>query len=500
MRPFRHLPHARPRALRTAVALAGLLAALAGPPAAAGFSLGVAAGDVTPRTAVLWTRAPAAGPVELVLDGGGQRRVVRRTVDTGSDLTVSFRVRGLRPATAYRYRFRQGAQRSPSGSFTTAPRAGAAVPVTFTWSGDSDGALDPRTGEPGYGPFPVLWSAAAERPDFFAYLGDTIYADSRFVRRAEGLADLRAAYRQNRAIASLRSLERRVPIVAMWDDHEVRNDWYPGSVTGSLVAAGRQAFREYQPLAVAPGAPLYRSFRWGANLEVLLLDLRSYRSAPVQDACENPPGGGVPDVLPTGSDRARALLGNVVAQLRRPVPSGCLAAIRRADRTLLGTAQRAWLLDRLARSTATWKVVFTPDPIQQIGLYPYDRWEGYEAERRRVLREIQRRGVRNVVWLATDTHANLFQELRSQGEDTGMAEMVVGPIGTVTLGTVIRELAGPLGVLAAGTYLAGQGTRCIELDEQSYGVATATASTLVLDARAADGRSLCGGAITLRAR
>lgn len=487
-------------ALGTALALIVILAGLAAPSPASAFELGVAAGDVTARTAVLWTRAPAAGEVELVLDGDGRRRVLRRTVGTGSDLTVSFRVRGLRPATPYRYRFRQGAGQSVSGTFTTAPRAQAEVPVTFTWSGDSDGALDPRTGEPGYGPFPVLWRAAGERPDFFAYLGDTIYADSRFVRRAEGLADLRAAYRQNREIASLRSLERRVPIVAMWDDHEVRNDWYPGSVPSSLVAAGRQAFHEYQPLAPAPAAPLYRSFRWGANLEVFLLDLRSYRSPPAQDACENPPGGGVPDVLPTGSERARALLGNVVAQLRRPVPAGCLAAIRRADRTLLGAAQRTWLLDGLARSTATWKVVFTPDPMQQIGLYPYDRWEGYEAERRRVLGEIGRRNVRNVVWLATDTHANLFQQIRSEGEDTGMAELVVGPIGTVTLGTVIRELAGPLGVLAAGTYLAGQGTRCIELDEQSYGVATATATTLVLDARDAAGRSLCGGAITLRAR
>ncbi|MEZ5102592.1 MAG: alkaline phosphatase D family protein [Thermoleophilia bacterium] len=453
-----------------------------------------------PTSAVLWTRAPAAGEVVLVVDGGGRRRVLRTTVDASSDLTVSFRPRGLRPATKYRYRFRQGDARSVAGTFTTAPRARAAVPVTFTWSGDSDGALDPRTGEPGYGAFPVLWRAARERPAFFAYLGDTIYADSRYTRRAEGLADLRSAYRQNRVIASLRSLERRVPIVAMWDDHEVRNDWYPGSLPSSLVAAGRRAFQEYQPLAVAPAGPLYRSFRWGANLEVFLLDLRSYRSAPADDACRNPPGEGVPDVLPTGSDRARSLLGNVVPQLRRPVPAACLAAIRRADRTLLGKAQRDWLLDRLDRSTATWKVVFTPDPMQHIGLYPYDRWEGYEAERRRVLGEIGRRGVRNVVWLATDTHANLFQEIRSQGEDTGMAEMVVGPIGTVTLGTVIRELAGPLGVLAAGTYLASQGTRCIELDEQSYGVATATASTLVLDARGADGRSLCGGAITLRAR
>lgn len=500
MRTSRPRRRATPCAPGVAFALAAVVAALALAPTASAFELGVAAGDVTPRTAVLWTRAPAAGEVELVLDGGGRQRVLRKAVDARSDLTVSFRVRGLRPATSYRYRFRQGGQRSASGTFTTAPRASAAAPVTFTWSGDSDGALDPRTGEPGYGPFPVLWRAARERPAFFAYLGDTIYADSRFARRAEGLADIRAAYRRNREVPSLRSLERRVPILAMWDDHEVRNDWYPGSIPSSLVAAGRQAFQEYQPLAVAPAGPLYRSFRWGANLEVFLLDLRSYRSAPVAEACENPPGGGVADVLPTGSDRARALLGNVVAQLRRPVPPGCLAAIRRADRTLLGKAQRTWLLDRLARSTATWKVVFTPDPIQQIGLYPYDRWEGYEAERRRVLGEIGRRGVRNVVWLATDTHANLFQELRSEGEDTGMAELVVGPIGTVTLGTVIRELAGPLGVLAAGTYLAGQGTRCIELDEQSYGVATATASTLALDARDAAGRSLCGGAITLRAR
>ena len=64
-------------------------------------------------------------------------------------------------------------------------------------------------------------------------------------------------------------------------------------------------------------------------------------------------------------------------------------------------------------STATWKVIVNEVPVQQYYALPYDRWEGYAAERERLLRFLQA-NVKNVVFLTTDTHANLVNEVRSR--------------------------------------------------------------------------------------
>ena len=110
-----------------------------------GFTYGVAAGEVTATSAILWTRAPAAGPVRLEVAGRA------RLLDAapGNDLTVQARVRGLRPATAYRYRFVQRGRASAVGRFRTAPSASADARVRFAVTGDAD-ATPAGTGRPTY--------------------------------------------------------------------------------------------------------------------------------------------------------------------------------------------------------------------------------------------------------------------------------------------------------------------------------------------------------------
>ena len=56
-------------------------------------------------------------------------------------------------------------------------------------------------------------------------------------------------------------------------------------------------------------------------------------------------------------------------------------------------------------------------PIQQYYVLPYDRWEGFEAERQRVLSELQ--GVKNVIFLSTDVHATLINDARFQTLESG---------------------------------------------------------------------------------
>jgi phosphodiesterase/alkaline phosphatase D-like protein len=82
------------------------------------------------------------------------------------------------------------------------------------------------------------------------------------------------------------------PVLAQWDDHEVRNNWYPSQRLDDdnrytvksidlLAARAKRAFLDYLPLRFDAGDPerVYRVFSYGPTLDVLMLDERSYRPA-----------------------------------------------------------------------------------------------------------------------------------------------------------------------------------------------------------------------------
>jgi phosphodiesterase/alkaline phosphatase D-like protein len=183
------------------------------------------------------------------------------------------------------------------------------------------------------------------------------------------------------------------------------------------------------------------------------------------------------------------------------VPPGCLAAIGDPGRTMLGARQYAAFTRAIARSTATWKVVVNEVPIQQYYALPYDRWEGYAAERERLLRFLQS-NVRNVVFLTTDSHANFVNEIRyrtlgAAPESSGMWEVVTGPVAT---NTFAKEIDRFLGSPGAGTAIgalffkaqppSGMGMRCAALDVYSYAQVTVTARTLTVALRDSRGRTV----------
>ena len=154
------------------------VSAEAAPP---GFRYGVAAGEITSTSAVLWTRAPKPGPVSLGLlpERRGARliTVLGLRATRAADLAVQLRVPRLEPGTRYRYVFEQGETTSPFGTFVTAPRGTADRLVRFAITGDAD-ATPGTNGKPAYNSFGVYARMAAEKNDFNINLGDTIYSDS----------------------------------------------------------------------------------------------------------------------------------------------------------------------------------------------------------------------------------------------------------------------------------------------------------------------------------
>ena len=473
--------------------------ATSAPTAAPGFAQGVAAGEITSRSALLWTRAPRPGRVEVVVRGAGRTIAASAAAFPGRDLTVSIPVRGLAPGSRYAYRFRQGSVASPGGAFRTAPAPTADATIRFAFSGDADATPGPD-GRPGFNPFQVYGRMAAERNDFNVALGDTIYSDSELgdSRPALTVAEKWGKYRLGLALAPLRRLRAATGLYSHWDDHEFLNDFSRPEHGSAVYHWGVQAFRDYAPVTYTAGNGLYRSFRWGRNLELFFLDERSFRSAKASanHVCDV---GGAPDLAPTVPLAVRTAFATLVPPLRQPVPQACLDAIASPARTLLGARQHAAFVRAIRASTATWKVVLNETPIQHLYQLPYDRWEGYAAERTQLLRDLA--GVENVVFLTTDTHANLIGEVRLRTLEpggpigTGIWEVVTGPVATNTYAQEIdRALGTPgLGDLVTALFLKpapprGVGLRCAATDVYSYAEVRVTASTFTVTPKDAAGR------------
>jgi phosphodiesterase/alkaline phosphatase D-like protein len=496
------------RGLSIAVAFVPMLLAGAPAAAAAGFTFGVAAGDVTSSSAILWTRADRPGPVtlEVLRRPRGGRVLLRRstTAEPTSDNTVRLKVAGLRAGRTYRYRFRSGADVSDVGRFETAPPPARRRRLRFAISGDADATRAPGASAPSFNNFEVYGRMRSERNDFNVNLGDTIYSDSGVgaLPAALTVEEKWAKYRQNLSLPNLSALRRSAGLISGWDDHEFRNDFSVPEFGLPLYEAGRKAFLDYSPAFYSSRYGLYRRFRWGRNLELFLLDERSFRDAKASagGVCDNPFGPIAADLAPTAPQRIRDAFGFVISPLRKPVAQQCLDRINDPSRTFLGKRQLRRFMRDVRRSRATFKVVLNETPIQQLYALPYDRWEGYSAERTALVRFL-RKNVRNVVFLTTDTHANLVNDVRLRTlepggpRNTGILEVVTGPVAT---NTFAREIDEAIGTPGAGNTVgrlfflppppAGLGVRCAALDVYSYAEVEVTSTRLTVTPKDAAGR------------
>ncbi|MGL6278561.1 MAG: alkaline phosphatase D family protein, partial [Gaiella sp.] len=409
------------------------------------------------------------------------------------DRTVSIRIGGLPAAARCSYRFQQGGAPSPRGRFETAPAPGADVSVRFAYSGDAD-ATAGADGKPGFNGFETYARMAAERNDFNVNIGDTIYSDSELAggKPALTVQEKWGKYKLGLALAPLRTLRATTGLYSHWDDHEFINDFSRAEHGSRLYAAGVKAFRDYAPVTFRARTGLYRSVRWGRNVELFFLDERSFRSAKVTEACKG-------DLAPTAPAPVRAAFAAIAPPLAQPVAAGCLEAINNPSRTMLGAAQLAAFRKAITASTATWKVVFNEVPLLQLYALPYDRWEGYAAERATLIELL--RAVPNVVVLTTDTHAHLIGEVRSRTFDpagpdsTGIWEVITGPVAT---NTYAKEIDGVLGAPGSGDFVTslffkrapplGLGLRCAATDAYGYAQVVATRTTLTVTPKSASGR------------
>jgi phosphodiesterase/alkaline phosphatase D-like protein len=501
-----------------ALAVAGLAALPAGA-AAKGFSYGVTASEVSSNSAILWTRADKAGPIVLDLSrdgkfGNADDKHKSLSALKTDDNTGQIKVAGLLSGHKYAYRFRQGKKVSAVGRFETAPKAGQAKTIRFAFSGDTDAQKAQGASKPFYNNFEVYKQMVKEGNNFNINFGDTIYSDTEVGSTVSGgafmpaqptaltVAAKWAKYKQNLALKNLQLVRGAAGMYNHWDDHEFINDFTLAEKGPDIYKAGVTAFRSYMPVTYTKSNGIYRSFKWGANAEVFFLDERSFRSskASANGVCNNPDTN-APDLAPTAPQRVRDVFAAVTPSLSRPVSQACLDAIHNPDTTMLGAAQYARFTAAVKASKAKFKIVMNETPIQMFYALPYDRWEGYETERKKLLTFLKD-NVKNVVFLTTDTHGNLYNDARfstfpEEGGtvDSGINELVTGPIATMTFakeidGAANRQGAGDL--VTAGFFKQpppnGPGMQCAATDVYSYTEVKVTGKAVTLTPKDLNGK------------
>lgn len=407
---------------------------------------GVASGDVTQDSAVLWTRSTFPGEVTFEYSTSADFSTIAGTatatvIDINQPIKVS--VDGLDANTEYFYRATDAAGDQESGRFVTAANVGEQTGLTFGITGDWQQAP----------PYPILSSAADSNLDLFIKLGDTIYADLETpatpgVSQARTLDQFRAKHSEvlspRFGLSATSDLYQTTSILASIDDHEIVDNFAGGAAPGDSPDApdigsspdplftddvefvndtqvyedALQAYQEYHPLrdefydtpddARTDGErKLYRSQQYGSDAAVFVLDSRSFRD-------------------------------DQLAPADLTDPTSFLVEAFDPSRTLLGRAQidelKADLLEAQAADT-TWKFILIPEPIQNFGVVnAEDRFEGYAAERTELLSFIDQNNIDNVVFMAGDFHGTIVNNLTYQlapGQEqiaTSAFEVVTGPV------------------------------------------------------------------------
>ncbi|MFK7986851.1 MAG: alkaline phosphatase [Sandaracinaceae bacterium] len=347
------------------------------------FDLGVQAGSIRRTSARLWTHATAMDPITLRVwrDDGDEVRLANETTVTPVDGGyVLMTVEGLAPATGYRYAFFVGTTpdftgRSTVGRFTTAIPEGTEAHLRVAATTCTNQAR---------APFESLSWMAEQDVDLFVQLGDMVYNDGARTR-----AEFRSSWRSALSDPGYLAMLSNAGAYYTWDDHEIIDSGGYYDIPESVRQAGTDAF--YENLPVEPvdrdgSRSFWNAYPWGDSVEFIVLDARSERQ---------------------------------VATRETP------------DAEYLSEAQLSFLFDRLENSPARFKVVLNSVPITRFPLplwgFQDDRWQGYDAQRTRLVDFIAERNVRDVVFLTGDFHLGFVARIEPEGAGHNVWEVAVGP-------------------------------------------------------------------------
>jgi len=383
------------------------------------FYHGVASGDPLADRVIIWTRITLSQGGTPTVDWAvatdtGMTNIVKTgnfTTNADRDYTVKVDVDGLQANTWYYYQFSYQGQKSIVGRTKTAP-SGPVSQLRFAVAS----CADYQEG------FYNAYNNMGQRNDFDAvvFLGDYIYeygASSSVGREHEPateiltLSDYRMRHSQYKLDIDLQYAHQQYPWICVWDDHETTNDSYRDGAENHTPGTegdwqqrkrwGVQAYLEWMPIRVPDNNDslrIYRTIRYGDLVDIFMLDTRLY-----------------------GRDQ----------QVSRTATN-----IGDTTRFLLGQQQLDWLKTELSNSTAQWKLLgqqVMMAPLRAFGItLNADQWDGYTAERDRVLNHIKNNNINNVVVLTGDIHSSWGNDipLGTYNGSTGAGSVAVEYVAT----------------------------------------------------------------------
>ena len=316
------------------------------------FNYGVASGDPLANQVILWTHAkyqnsndPVALSYEVATDAAFANVVSSGTTTAleAASFTAKVDATGLAAATDYYYRFKSNVWISPVGRTRTLPTGTVSEVKLAVFSCSSYP----------HGYFHVYGEVASKSDAQYAlHLGDYIYEykDGEYPNPAVfgrnvlpaneilTLSDYRTRHALYKSDVNLKLLHARMPMIAIWDDHEFANDAYmtgaenhTEGAEGTFAArkaAALQAYHEWMPIRTgADKAVIYRSFDFGNLLSLHMLDTRLIGREKQLDQT--------------------AVLTTAAGQQAWMSPT----------RQLMGTTQTQWLQGVMTNSTAKWQVL-----------------------------------------------------------------------------------------------------------------------------------------------
>ncbi len=433
------------------------LAALSTPGVAAiltarGFTHGIASGEPSGNSVLLWTRYVGSGDTTLraeVATDASFAKVVSGGEVVASpehDCCAKIVVKGLEPNRWYHYRFI-----APDGTMSEVGRTRTLPTGDVARFGIG---LFSCSNMP-YGWFNAYAHAAARDDlDLMIHVGDYFYEyapNGTYPVKAQPdrspqpdheiltLADYRLRYASYRLDPDLRALHARFPMIAQWDDHEFANDSWMGGAENHQPgtegpwsvrkASAERAYREWMPVSDA----LYDSFQIGSLATIFRPETRITARVKQLDLGE---------ALAGQADIGKALIAFRDGPWQDPA------------RTLMGAKQEAWLNEGItnsAKSGTRWQILAqeivmgelkaptqlaslstadAPPKVRQalgaiaaaskVGLpFNMDSWDGYPAARTRLLRAA-REAEANLVVLSGDSHNAWGQNLSVDGAAVGV--------------------------------------------------------------------------------
>jgi len=361
------------------------------------FKYGVASGDPTETSVIIWTKLNGQNGNATVDWTVSKDSLMTKIVKSGRHLaspesghTIKIDVQELQSGLTYFYQFQFENGKSMIGRTKT---------LGEDWTDMSIGVVSCSNFEWGY--FNAYKSLSEKDIDLVIHLGDYIYeyepnryGDKTLSRKhlppkeIQSLEDYRIRYAQYRSDPDLQRIHSRHPFITIWDDHEITNNAYQSGGENHQVDEGdystkkqiaKQVYYEWMPIRPSGEDKLYRTISCGKFADIILLDERL-------------------------EGRTKQLESSNQASI---------------NHSMLGQNQLAWFKNQLRSSDATWKiignqVIFSPLDLNRVSKnrpINLDAWDGYSTERNGIISYIKNEEINNVVFLTGDTHSSWAFEI-----------------------------------------------------------------------------------------